>query len=212
MRQAPPANVCRMLLCRHGATAANEMRPYILQGCEMNGPLTAIGEAQARSLAAALSGFLVAGVYASPLQRAHQTAEFIAKSHQLKVETDANLRECSVGRWEGLDWETIRTKDTEAHDHFFADPATNPHPGGESYSDVLNRAEPTLKQLAKRHQGENIVVVAHNMLNRVILTPLLGLSLRMARQVKQANCCINVIEWTTDRAELITLNSVLHLD
>lgn len=95
---------------------------------------------------------------------------------------------------------------------FFADPATNPHPGGESYSDVLNRAEPTLKQLAERHQGENIVVVAHNMLNRVILTPLLGLSLRMARQVKQANCCINVIEWTTDRAELITLNSVLHLD
>jgi broad specificity phosphatase PhoE len=201
-----------MFLCRHGATAANEMRPYILQGCEMNGPLTPIGEAQASSLARALQNFPLRAVYASPLLRARQTAQIVAERHRLAVATDEQLRECSVGRWEGMDWETIRTKDAAAHDAFFADPATNPHPGGESYTDVLNRAMPVLSSLAEKHRGEAIVVVAHNMLNRVVVTPLLGLPLKTARQVKQANCCINVIEWTNGKPELVTLNSILHLD
>ncbi|OYW22792.1 MAG: hypothetical protein B7Z55_04240, partial [Planctomycetales bacterium 12-60-4] len=193
LREPPPPGVTRLFLVRHGSTAANERRPFVLQGSEIDGPLTDLGRLQSRSVAAALREFRVQAVYASSLRRAVETAEFIAEPHGLSVLPVRDLRECSVGRWEGKSWDQIRETDPTGHEHFFADPVERTHPGGESYGDVLRRVQPALQQILERHAGENVVVVAHNLVNRVYLAGFVGIDLKHARKLRQMNCCINLL-------------------
>lgn len=212
LQKGPGGNVTRLFLARHGSTEANERLPFILQGSELDGDLTETGRKQAAALARGLAEFDFAAVYASPMRRARQTAEAVAEPRGLAVIPLPELRECSVGRWEGLSWEEIKTRDAEGHRNFFADPVNNPHPGGESYSDVLHRAKPAIERLLVEHAGQNILVVAHNMVNRVFLAEHVGIDLKHARKLRQTNCCINLLQRIEGAIELITLNSVLHLE
>lgn len=211
-QDAPPADMTRLFLIRHGSTAPNECRPFVLQGCEINGPLTELGRKQSQAVGRFLSRYKIDAVYASSLLRAQETAAAIASHHGLPVEVRSELRECSVGRWEGMSWEAIQAEDRQGHDDFFADPVNTPHPGGESYKDLLNRVRPTIDELLTKHVGQNIVVVAHNLANRVYLAELVGIDLKHARKLRQVNCCVNLLQHTAAHTELITLNSAWHLD
>lgn len=212
LRSAPPADTTRLFLVRHGSTAANEQLPFVLQGCELDGPLTVTGQRQAAALARGLRDFEIQAIYSSPLLRARQTAVAIADGRNLDVLPVHDLRECSVGKWEGMAWEVIKAQQPEEHANFFANPVETPHPGGESYGDVLRRAAPAIQSILAKHAGQNVVVVAHNMVNRVYLAEHVGIDLKHARKLRQANCCINLLHHRAGKTELITLNSVLHLD
>lgn len=211
-QDTPPPGMTRLFLIRHGSTAPNECRPFVLQGCEINGPLTDLGRKQSRAVGRFLSRFKMDAVYASSLLRAQETAAAIASHHGLPVQVREELRECSVGRWEGMSWEAIQAEDREGHDRFFADPVHTPHPGGESYLDLLNRVRPTINALLDQHAGQNIVVVAHNLANRVYLAELVGIDLKHARKLRQLNCCVNLLQHTAGQTELVSLNSAWHLD
>lgn len=208
----PAPDVARMFLARHGATAANEQRPFVLQGCEIDGSLTETGRSQAALLAEFMARYPLKAAYSSSLKRARETAAVVAERHQLSVEPLADLRECSVGRWEGLDWGTIQRDRAKEWAAFSADPANVPHPGGESYADVLARVEPALRRIFERHLGQSVLVVAHNLVNRIYLAGLVGIPLRDARRLKQSNTGVNILEFQAGKVELITLNSVLHLE
>lgn len=212
LRTAPPADMTRLFLVRHGSTAANERLPFVLQGCEIDGPLTETGQRQAASLARHFGDFEIHALYSSPLLRARQTAAAIAEGRNVNVMLVRDLRECSVGKWEGMAWDVIKAEQPEEHARFFADPVNTPHPGGESYQDVLNRAAPAIDEILAKHLGQNVVVVAHNMINRVYLAEYIGIDLKHARKLRQANCCINLLHHRADKTELVSLNSVLHLD
>jgi len=212
LRAAPPADMTRLFLVRHGSTEANERLPFVLQGCELNGPLTETGQRQAANLARGLRDFDIHAIYSSPLLRARQTAAAVAEGRKLEVIPVQDLRECSVGKWEGMAWDVIKSTQREAHDHFFADPVNTPHPGGESYRDVLNRAATSINDILAKHLGQNVVIVAHNMVNRVYLAEHVGIELKHARKLRQANCCINLLHHRAGKTELVSLNSVLHLD
>ncbi|MDP1796390.1 MAG: histidine phosphatase family protein [Planctomycetaceae bacterium] len=211
-QDAPPADMTRLFLIRHGSTGPNECRPFVLQGCEINGPLTELGRRQSQAVGRFLSRYRIHAVYASSLLRAQETAAAIAAPHDLPVQVRSELRECSVGQWEGKSWEAIQAADRDGHDRFFADPVNTPHPGGESYLDLLNRVRPTINELLAKHVGQNIVVVAHNLANRVYLAELVGIDLKHARKLRQVNCCVNLLQHTAGQTELVTLNSVWHLD
>ena len=77
----------------------------------------------------------------------------------------------------------------EAHAAFAERPDSAGYLNGESYRDVDARAFPVIEWLLERHRGERIAVVTHNVVNRVILAKLLGLELRQAQTLRQANCC-----------------------
>jgi len=212
LRDAPPSGVTRLFLARHGSTEANERQPFVLQGCEIDGPLTELGRRQSQALGRALKDYKIHAIYASSLRRAMETAAAVAEHHGLAVQPIHDLRECSVGRWEGRDWASIQRDDPEGYERFFSDPVNTPHPGGESYGDVLRRATSVMQQLFARHPGETIVVVGHNMINRAYLAEFVGIDLKHARRLRQMNCCLNLLHHHAGVTELVTLNSVLHLD
>jgi broad specificity phosphatase PhoE len=201
-----------LYLIRHGATEANERRPYVLQGCGIDMPLSPTGRRQAVAVADFLSQRSLQGIYSSPLKRAVETAEMIASRHRVDVSTQDNLKECHVGQWEGKDWDWVKREDPEAYRAFINDPAENPYLGGESFGDVLRRIEPALTELMQRHVGGSIAVVAHSVVNRAYLAHLLGLNMRQARQLSQMNTGVNVVRYRDGETRLLTLNAHFHLD
>lgn len=208
---APRPDVCWLFLARHGATANNLARPPKLQGRRSDPPLSDDGFAQAAALAEALRTQPLAAVYASPLLRARQTAETLAGPHGVAVEAVAAFTECDVGVWEGRDWEEIARTDAEANRLFQHDPAAHPYLGGENLTQVADRAAPALRLIAERHAGQVVAIVAHNVVNRVLLAPLLHLPFSLARTIPQHNCGLNLLKFHGGKLTLVTLNSVAHL-
>ncbi len=212
MHFQPSPDSTHLFLVRHGATDANLQRPYILQGQGINGPLSALGKKQAAACSRLLSEFPIAHIYASPMVRAQETATVVAEPHGLPVQTAHSLNECDVGRWEGLDWGTIERDFPEEFSRFRSNPAVEAYAGGESYGDVAQRVKPQFEELLAAHRGETIVVVAHNVVNRVYLASLLGIPLTAAPGIRQANCGVNIIRHNPQETVLTTMNALFHLD
>lgn len=209
---SPPDGTTLLYLIRHGATEANERRPYILQGCGIDLPLSTLGRRQAAAVAEFLGQRPLAGTYTSTLKRAVETAEAIASRHRISVEAIDGLQECNVGLWEGKDWGTVMREHPREYRAFIDNPAESPYFGGESYGDVLRRVAPALAELMQRHVGEAIVVVAHNVVNRAYLGHLLGLDMRQARLLEQTNTGVNVIRCRDGKSSLLTMNAHFHLE
>jgi broad specificity phosphatase PhoE len=201
-----------LYLLRHGATAANRLVPYRLQGRGSDRPLDRLGVAQALRAAEALARVPIAAVYASPLARALDTARVVARRHGLEPVAVPPLIEADLGRWEGLTWDEARARDPEHYDRFHTHPGTVAYPDGESFLDVSRRVTPALAALASAHSGAGIVAVGHNIVNRAYLAPLLGLPIDRARGLRQSNGGINVVCYRDHEVEVFTLNASLHLN
>src|SRR5262249_47641470 len=104
-----------LYLVRHGATEANVARPPRLQGRRHDPPLAPLGVRQAEARRDSLAGRRVDVCYCSPMLRAVQTAALLAAPHGLAPRPLEAITECDVGRWEGLDRQTIAEFDAEAH-------------------------------------------------------------------------------------------------
>lgn len=172
-----------LYLIRHGATEANLAQPPRLQGRRHDPLLTSLGIRQAEATRDCLAGHTFHCCYCSPLRRAVQTAAILTASHQLTPQRIEALIECDVGRWEGSTWDDIHHSDSEAYARFLAHPELFPYPGGECLQDVHQRVAPALEDLLRRHVGQHILVVTHQVVLRAYLAPLLGLTLGQARQV-----------------------------
>ncbi len=206
------AKATTLYLVRHGATDANLRRPYVLQGRSIDLPLNETGRRQAQCVRRLFERSAVAAVYSSPMRRARETASAIAEPHRLDVATSEGLIEVDIGRWEGMDWGRIEGQYPREYADFQRDPSQFPYLGGESYGDVSRRAFPAIVDLLERHAGQSVVVVAHNVVNRVCTAMLLGLPLSRAKEVQQSNCGVNVIRRNNGRTDLVTLNSVFHIE
>ncbi len=208
---SPADRECLMYLVRHASTASNLARPPRLQGRHVDDPLSEAGRREARQAAEIFRGAAIAAVYASPLRRARETAQIIAQQIAREVQTVSALVEIDVGAWEGRSWDEIMADEPDAYRQFSARPDEVPYRGGESLRDVYQRAAPALEHLMRDHLGQAIIVVAHNIVNRTFLAPLVGLPLARAREVTQDNCGINLIRYANGHVKLRTLNSILHL-
>lgn len=208
----PETDETLMYLVRHGATPANEQRPYVLQGHGIDTQLSEIGRRQAEAVSAFLATRPLDVVLASPMQRAQETARAIAGPHGLDVGVLETLTECDVGRWEGRDWGSIMQEDPEAYERFMDDPSVHGYPEGETYSDVLERVGKVLDGVLADHRGQTVAVIAHNIVNRVYVARLMGWSLSRAREIRQDNTGINVIRGRDDEITLLSFNVRFHLD
>ncbi len=206
-----PDDTCIMYLVRHGATANNLASPPRLQGSGVDLELSEAGKQQARCAADLLATHPLTAIYSSPLMRARQTAEIIAGSHALPVQQIAAIQEIDVGQWEGRSWKEISQSDPEPYRRFIEDSAKHGYLGGENMTDVLARCAPAITKLLERHCGEEIAVIAHNVVNRVYVASLLGVPLSRAREINQDNCGINVVRYRRNEVKLLSLNSSFHL-
>jgi broad specificity phosphatase PhoE len=168
--------------------------------------LSPAGVAQAATLAACLRTEPIEAVYASDLLRARQSAAPLADARRTGVITLPPLREIAMGRWEGLTFAEIRTREPELCDRWLAAPFAIPFPDGEGLADVRARAVPAVRALIDRHAGGRIAVVAHGGTNRVILGEALGLPLANILRLAQDYAGWSLIEYRNGEAVVHSLN------
>ena len=90
----------KVILIRHDETDWNRARR--IQGGNSDTQLNQNGRQGAKSLALRLKPEKIQAIYTSPLQRARETAQVIARYHQLEVKTETTLKEIEVGELEGV--------------------------------------------------------------------------------------------------------------
>jgi len=212
MPPCPAPDTCWVYLVRHGATANNRENPPRLQGRRTDPELSPEGHRQAEQAGQALSGHRLDAVFSSPLLRARQTAEAIALPHDLKIDIVDDLVEVDVGDWEGRAWDEIERTDPEAYRLFMTDASIHPYLGGENFSVLEKRVVPAMQRLMQDNLGRVIAVAAHNCVNRVYLTTLLGMPLSKYRSLPQDNCGINLLRFRGGRVKAVTINNIEHLD
>ena len=198
-------------LARHGATDLNLTVPIRLQGNSIDSPLATVGVAQATALGEALRTVTVHAIYSSVMHRARQTAGIVAAPHNLTPQAVDGLQEISVGKWEALSWAEIQTRYPVEFKAFFDNPAEVPYLGGECYTDVRARARPVFDELVSKHAGQTIVIVTHNVVNRVLVADCLGLTLDRAKFLHQSNCCFNEIRCRPGITDVYSVNNDRHV-
>ncbi len=203
--------ICTAFFIRHGATANNLSNPPILQGRGIDLGLSEEGCLQAQQTAELLSTEPIVAVYSSPLLRASETAAAIAQRHHLNVQTIDALTEADVGDWEGQTWNTIERDQPEAYAQFMQDSGKHGYSGGENLTQVQERVLPAVREIMKSHFGETIAVVAHNVVNRVLLATIVGLPVRKASKMTQHNGGVSELRLRGEKFSVRTMNATFHL-
>lgn len=199
----------RVILVRHGQTLWNALGKY--QG-HTDVPLNEVGIEQARKVAKRLAGENISAVYASDLSRAKDTAKIIAQKHGLEVETDKKLREMNFGLWEGKTYNQIQEEYPQLVKVWISDPQLLQIPQGETFSQVQLRAIRALKEIIRRHNiNETIVVVAHGLTIISIICAVLEIDLKNMWKIKQGNTGISIIEFYDNNGILTLFNDTHHL-
>ncbi len=202
--------VCRVYLVRHGETMWNAESRY--QG-HTDVPLSDRGREQARRLSRRLAGQRYHAVYASSLVRAAETAEIIAAPHGLEVVRVAALKEINFGAWEGLTREEIVRIFGPLYDEWWRRPLTTRLPEGESYADVVARSWGALRDIVRRHAGQQVLVVSHGGVIRALVGYILGMDLNQFWRLRQDNGALNILEfYDVDRGVLVLFNDCSHLE
>ena len=149
----------RLLLARHGQSVSNAVRRF--QGVQ-DVALSELGERQAAALGQALRHRGVTAVYTSPLERARRTAEIAVEGLGLSVTQVHELRELSLGDWEGQTVEEISSLPGDPYTQWVRDPVACLPPGAEPLADVQLRVVRAMSDIAAAHpNGQEALVVCH---------------------------------------------------
>jgi len=201
----------RVFMVRHGATVLSAEDRF---AGATDVELSDEGREQTRRLAERLSREKIAAVYASPLGRTIETAQILAASHQLEVQTRDGLREISHGRWEQMTRREVEEKFPEEAAEWEKDPYTFAPLGGESGLAVTARALPALLEIVRAHSGDHVLVVSHKGTIRLLLSSLLGFDPRRYRDnLDQNPAALNIVDFKDpSRARLTLFNDTSHYD
>ncbi len=199
----------RLCLVRHGETAWNaEGR---VQG-QTDVPLSAVGDAQARAVGAALAGERFAALYASDLMRVRQTAAPAASALGLEPRLDPRLRERHYGKFETLTYAEARERLPEDYARFRDKDPDYDFGSGERLREFHARAIACVGEIAARHPGEAVLVFTHGGILEMVYRHALGRGLRSARDFEIPNAAINWVEIGAAGWQVREWAQVAHLD
>ena len=207
--QSVPMQATRIIAIRHGETAWNvDTR---IQG-HLDIELNETGRWQARRLAQALADEPISAIYSSDLLRAWETARTIADSTGLQAQACSDLRERSFGMFQGKTFPEVEAAwPDQALRWRKRDPDWAPD-GGESLAQLRQRIVQTACDLAQRHAGEQIVLVAHGGVMDMLYRAATGQDTQTARSWNLGNAAINRLLWTPQGLTLVAWADKRHLE
>lgn len=183
----------RVVFWRHGRTSWNAAGRF--QG-QTDIPLDDVGHKQARKAAKLLAALGPVRILSSDLQRAQDTAGYLAQLTGLEVSVDARLRETFAGEWQGMTFEEIEASFPVDTRRWELDDTTVRAGGGETRVEVAHRlAEAVNESLATLPPGATMVLATHGGAARVAIAHLLGLPVEhWAALSGLSNCNWSVLE------------------
>ncbi|MEM1370389.1 MAG: histidine phosphatase family protein [Cyanobacteria bacterium P01_H01_bin.15] len=209
----------RVIIVRHGQSTYNlEQR---IQGRCDESTLTPKGQADAVTVGKALKSLNIAAFYCSPLQRASQTARIICDRLDAEIEPQPleKLREIDLPLWEKLTKTEVKSRFGAEYRQWKSNPDQFKMtlPDGREHFPVISlfqQARQFWQEILPRHQNQTILVVAHNGINRCLISTSLGMGPERYQSIQQSNCGINILNFSgqlDDLVQLESLNQTAHL-
>jgi len=202
-RKPAAPKVTTVILVRHGQTATTGK---VLPGRAPGLHLADVGRQQADRAAARIAELdKVDAIYASPLERARETAAPIAKARGLRTHIDRGLLECDFGDWTGgelsklmklPEWGTVQRA-----------PSTFRFPNGESFSEMQHRIVSAIDRLRAAHPGGTIVCVSHADPIKAAVAHALGTHLDLFQRIVISTCAVSVIAYGGGAPAVLAVNS-----
>ena len=199
-------------MVRHGQSMANKESRF---AGHSDFDLSELGREQARLAAEYLAGREKPdAIYSSDLSRAHNTAAPFAKIYGLPINDTEGLREIFAGSWEGLEMTEIAERYTEDLRVWREDFSNARCTDGESVAELYARVVKFVCELAKKHDGECILLATHATPIRAIECYSRGYGAeRMADVPFVKNSAMNIFEYNPADDSIIGMetNILAHL-
>jgi phosphoserine phosphatase len=212
--------VTRVIIVRHGQSTYNVEKR--IQGRSDASKLTEKGRYDAVRVGKALDGIKCNHLYCSPLQRAKETAEIIASelsnSSGLSIlpQSSNHLLEVDLKQWEGMLTSEVKEKFAEDYSIWHSRPdilkmVALEDSGTREYFPILSlyeQAREFWQEILPCHQGETIVIVGHNGINRALISTALGMCPSRYHTIQQSNCAISILNFAGGLGEGVQLESL----
>lgn len=199
-----------IVLVRHGQTQWNPQERERFRG-RVDLSLDETGIRQAHALAERVAGLHIQAIYTSPLERALETARIVARRLKSELEILPDIIDIDYGAWQGHSHREIAELWPELYGVWLATPHLVHLPQGESLEEVRARASPALEEVALRHEGQTVLLVAHQVVNKVLFCAILGLDNSHFWRIRQDTCCINLFDYEDGTYAINLLNDTCHL-
>jgi probable phosphoglycerate mutase len=199
-----------IIIVRHGLTEWN--KEGVFRG-RADIPLSETGRRQADLLGRHLASETIDRIYSSPLTRAKETAQVIANyTTKGGVSVSDRLIDISYGEWEGLSHQEVKERYPELYKKWMRSPDQVRFPNGESLSIVKRRAFSEILDILDKHKGGLVLVVAHRVVNKVLILTMLGLPLSAFWCIRQDTACFTRFTYTGEGSFALTLhNEACHM-
>ncbi len=213
----------RVIILRHGQSSYNSQGR--IQGRSDLSVLTDRGLEDARFTGTAFQGLKFDKVYCSPLQRAQQTAATVLTElgQQERLQADDRLLEIDLPLWETMFNQEVRERYAAEYHTWKERPhelkMSLPQADGteRDFFPVLALYEQATKfwqEILPQHQGQTILIVAHNGINRALISTALGIPAQLYHSIQQSNCGVTVLNFSGgwgENVQLESLNQTSHL-
>lgn len=201
-----------LFLLRHGETALTPEKR--LSGSGGSDPaLSETGRRQAEAAARTLAAHgAVQAVVSSPLRRARQTAETVARRLGLEVHVDEGLTEADFGVWEGLTFAEVGERYPDELAAWRGSPTAVPGETGETFASVARRAALSRDRLLARHKGQTVLVVSHVGVLRTLIRLALGAPPESLFRMELSAASLSTVSYCGEgNASVRLLNDTSHL-
>jgi broad specificity phosphatase PhoE len=204
----------RIILARHGNTPWNKDK--IFRGSK-DIPLDDQGREEAQALAEWLKDDTIQAAYTSPLSRSRDTAQAIARNHNVEVNDLSGLADLRYGDWEGMPLQEVKVKYADLYRQWETSPHTVRFPNGETLEELRTRALAGVDQVVQRHPDQSVLLVGHRAVNKVIIAGLIGLDNSHFWRIAQDTTCVNRFhlvedpQWVGKTWYIISINDTGHL-
>jgi phosphoserine phosphatase len=212
--------VTRVIIVRHGQSTYNAEKR--IQGRTDASKLTEQGRIASSKVGKALASIGFSAIYTSPLQRAKDTAEticneFANRSEQPPVlQTSEKLLEVDLPLWQGMTTAEVKEKFPEEYRswHETPDRLQMPIQDGEETKEffpvlaLYEQARQFWQEVLQRHQGQTILIVGHNGINRALISTALSIPASRYHSIQQSNCNITVLNFSGGLGESVQLESL----
>jgi len=197
-----------ILLVRHGEN--DYVKKNLLAGRLPGVHLNEKGRTQAQAVAERLKSVPIKALYSSPLERALETAEPLAKALGVEIVPRPGLIELDIGEWQGLSLKSLQR--LKVWRKVQGNPSRYRFPGGEAFLDTLHRICTELEALASMHQPKEIIAcVSHADPIKLAVTHYLGMPLDHFQRLVVSPGSITALYLGEMGAQLVTLNYDLSL-
>jgi broad specificity phosphatase PhoE len=174
-----------LIIARHGETAWNAAD--IFRGRVSIG-LSENGLKQASQLAEYLARKKIQAVYCSPLARALQTAEAVARRQGVAAQPVEELTDLDFGEWEGVARQEVETKQARLYQEWLDTPESVKIPGGETLQEARQRALAALDRIRAANPQGTVAIITHRVITKILVCALLGLDNSHFWNIEHGTC------------------------